>query len=49
MSGRKLDDPARRPKARFRENPKQHLIEYNELSTPAREDYAPDALDRKGV
>jgi hypothetical protein len=39
LSGRKLDDPARKPKTRFRESPTQYLAEYNALSKKAAADY----------
>jgi hypothetical protein len=35
LSGRTLGDPARRPATRFRDDPKQYLVEYNELSRQA--------------
>jgi hypothetical protein len=50
LSGRVLDDPARQPQTRFRENPKEYLNQYNELSSNARERYLsgkqPEPADR---
>jgi hypothetical protein len=39
VSGRQLDDPARRPATSFRASPAQYLTEYGQLSRQARDDY----------
>jgi hypothetical protein len=49
LSGRRLDDPTRKPQTRVRESPKQYRSEYNELSDHAREQYLNSHSNGKGV
>jgi hypothetical protein len=42
LTGRRLDDPARRPAASFRASPARYLAEYGQLSRQTRDDYLPN-------
>jgi hypothetical protein len=49
LSGRRLDDPARKRETRVPESPKQYRSEYNELSNHAREQYLNGHSNGKGT